>query len=98
MTVDVLGDSNRGVPHLFRHDLQGNFHRDQERRTRVSKLVDGPVTRPALSQIFGTVLPNCSGSSGVPIVEVKIKPHSLLHRLPRTNSSDRKSTRLNSSH
>jgi hypothetical protein len=43
VAVNVFRDSNRRVPHLLRHNLQGNFHRNQERRTRVSKLMDPPV-------------------------------------------------------
>src|SRR5664280_2306791 len=45
MAVDILRDSNRRVPHLLGHNFQGNFHRYQERRTRVSKLVDRPMAQ-----------------------------------------------------
>src|ERR1035438_1710268 len=86
MTVDVLGDSNRGVPHLFRHDLQGNFDRDQERRTRVSKLVDGPVTkasaltdlRHGLAELLRVERrANCRGENQAPLIAPPLAPNQL---------------------
>ena len=54
----------------------------------MTKLVDRPVPETGSIAIFGTVLPNCSGSSGVPMVDVKISSWSLvpltaLHRVLR---------------